>query len=169
MSQAKHQDRPNIQFPRIRAQEGTAMAYVIEYLKNHPIEPKFLLKEFLYHSFFVRAFNSLIQSKRAPEQQDHLVQEGWKSIWYHWGTIESICAACDIPPQDVVNRLSGAPQQVSSSAHNDPLANLKISDFASYVGDAHADEPEHEAGAAAGELSNRDRERMNDISGLFGA
>jgi hypothetical protein len=169
MSQAKHQDRPNIQFPRIRAQEGTAMAYVIEYLKHHPIEPKFLLKEFLYHSFFVRAFNSLIQPKRASNQKDQLVQEGWKSIWYHWGTIESICAACDIPPQDVVHRLSSAPQQVSSPVHNDPFADFKISDFASYVGDANADEPEHEAGATTGELSDSDRERMNDISGLFGA
>lgn len=174
MSQTRKDDRLKIQFPRIRAQEGTAMAYVIEYLRKHPIEPKFLLQEFLYHSFFVRALNSLIQSKGELDKKEHLVQEGWKSIWHHWGTIESICAACDISPQDVVSRLGGMPQAVKThdSNGNDSLAGLKISDLAS-IGEAssngHGNGFETVEEAAIGELGDSDRERMNDISGMFGA
>jgi hypothetical protein len=173
MSPTRHDDRLKLQFPRIRAQEGTAMAYVIEYLKTHPIEPKFLLQELLYHSFFARAFNALKQPQGDTGKKEHLVQEGWKSIWHHWGTIESICAACDISPQDVVSRLGGMPPSAPVPARQDPFAGLKISDFAAYAEQASAKNPGNGVASAsdgdAGELSERDRERMNDISGLFGA
>jgi hypothetical protein len=175
MSQTRHDDRLKLQFPRIRAQEGTAMAYIIEYLKTHPIEPKFLLQELLYHSFFARAFNALIQPKGDTGNKEHLVQEGWKSIWHHWGTIEAICAACDISPQDVVGRLGGQPPSPPppASQDKDSWSGLKISDFAAYVEQAsangHDDGSASSADAAAGELSDSDRERMNDISGMFGA
>jgi hypothetical protein len=170
MYQDRNDDRLRMQFPRICAREGTPMAYVIHYLRVHPVEPKFVLQEFLYYSFFVRALNVFKRVHGETDQQDYLVQEGWKSIWHHWGTIESICAACNIPPQDVVKRLQG--EHGAYAAQQDPFSRLRIGDLAAYAKKAqpepHAEQaPSEKPSSDAEGLGQDDRKRMNDISRLF--
>jgi hypothetical protein len=170
MNQGGNDDRLKMQFPRIRAREGTPMAYVIHYLRVHPVEPKFVLQEFLYYSFFVRALNLFKCVNGEADQQDYIVQEGWKSIWHHWGTIESICAACNIPPQDVVKRLQG--EHGAYAAQQDPFSRLRIGDLAAYAkkkqpGSNAESPPADTSPSDAAELGQNDRKRMNDISRLF--
>lgn len=158
-----------LNIPRIYAKRSSLMGKIIDYLEKHSTDLHHLAKEFLYHSFKVRVLSEDLD-KDDFQGQEHLALEGWKSIYYHWGNIESVCRASGISIEDVIERFNGSNNSSSdgSKGEQNPLKGMKISDFMSLVEDS-AKNGSNDSDEVDDTFAKEEKERVSDISGVFGA
>lgn len=92
-----------IRLPRYTALPGTPLALVIRYLNESPVELRYAVLELLQHAYFSRAFDSL--GEKSSLSEEYVRNEAFKSIWFFWGIIESICSSSSISIDEVLQRL----------------------------------------------------------------
>lgn len=171
--QTNGQDRYRAQLPRLSAQPGTALALIIQFFENSPLELKAVVPELIHNAYFIRAMK-YAKDEATEELGDLIKSEALKNIWYFWGVIESICVAADIEPTELLERLTSRsnPPKASVSSSED-LSKIKVSQFAQLIQDLGSDS---ENIAQSNKSSNSDstdleraeeRERVDSISSIF--
>jgi hypothetical protein len=161
-----HSNLERIRLPRLSASADSSMGSVIRYLKNIPIDVRFILSELLHNAYFVRSISLGQNSPRTRDRgkdsisEEFIREEAFKSIWFFWGHIESICSASNIPTSEVINRLKCADSQEASE-----WSGLKIRDIANWAEKERAEKGENRDLQVLEEES----ERIDDISAAFGA
>lgn len=165
--------RYRAQLPRLSAQSGSALAFIIQYFEESPLDLKVVSQELIYNAYLVRSIKYLDNDHAQVRDSDELIQpEAWKNIWYFWGVIESICTAAGVDSMDVLERLKS--QGKSSDRTPGSLEpKMRVSDLAELIqngagnssktGD-ESDDLDSEGNSARGE----EQARRDNISSVFG-
>ena len=155
--------RYRAQLPRISAQSGTAFALIIKYFQQCPLDLKVVTKELIYNAYLVRSMRCL--NEYSVDDSELLIKpEAWKSIWYFWGVIESICIASGVDSLDVLERLKSQGKPPNGASKE--VGEMRVSDLATLL--------EQESNGAGGDSGiSEDEEdsierRREDISSVFG-
>lgn len=144
-------------------------------MERYPINAREVISNHLRHAFFVRSLRALRASQNKADAQDILdmatkeqlealrdksfaKSEAWKSIWFFWGLIESVCSAANIPAAEIIDRLRAETQSGTKD--------LKISELSSLM-EERLDEEEVNDSTIAEEMI-AEKQRINSISSRFG-
>lgn len=174
MSQRQERKRFRLSIQRLSAQQGSPLALSLWYIEKYPIDAKEVISDYLRHAFFVRSLRALrafedkqeIPGMATSEQlqflrdQSFAKSEAWKSIWFFWGLIESVCSAANIPAAEILDRLGAETQSGTKD--------LKVSELASLIED-QLDGVEEENDMPEKESIEDEKQRISSISSRFGA
>ena len=144
------------------------MALIIQYFQKSPLDLGVASKELIYNAYLVRSMKSLGEHGDFGDSEPLVKPEAWKTIWYFWGVIESICVAAGIDSTDVLERLKSQGKNPEKTAKA-VGGNIRVSDLATLL-QQNGDLAESESSGTGGDDSEEAliQQRREDISSVFG-